>query len=207
MSVLLCLAFCGGCATSGNEILTPPVARSGTPLGVTKKILVTPFTGEGGECFAEQARAYLQGVGFDVLFDPTAMDARQLEEFAARSEIDVILSGSVERLQTGSDSSSRNFTVGALSAGLLTAPIAGVYAASTRWKGFAAAAAKMTVSDARSDETVWARYDSVGLSAEGSGLSSDADIRRVLLPRVCKDLATKLLNDFLSKYRGRSKGD
>lgn len=198
----LCVAvLIVGCATSGTEILTPPVMKAyADGFRGGNKVFIIPLGGDGGPCFTEEAKAYLQGAQFDVVTLPGPVEARQLEELVLKSGADLVLSGSVERFDAGSDSPTRNASVGYLTAFIITAPIAGIYAATTSWKAYAVAAAKMTIVDARSDETVWTKRDNVGISAEGKSLSSEDHLKEMLLPRVCKDLTTKLLNDFIAAH-------
>src|SRR5262249_16920256 len=139
-----------GCATSGDDIVNPPLLRRISSLPAnSKKILVMKFEGKRAECFTNEAQDYLRTARFEIVGAPDMASPRELEGIVERNDVDLVLTGRVEKLQAKSDTATRNAWVGYNTAFVVMAPFAGAYAATTPWLGFAAAEARMTITDAR----------------------------------------------------------
>lgn len=190
-----------GCSTAFK--FSPPVVRLENQGSLIngKTIQVNRFEGNNGECFYDETVGYLRSAQVNVVSGPdSGTTAQEIEEFAAKSNVDIVISGSIDKFGSGSDTITRNATVYYFLVFGITAPIAAIYAVSTRWNAFGVLSGKMTIIDFRSYETIWSKRVDVTVTAEGKGLDSEEEIMQVLLSRTCKDLTTKMLNDFLSTY-------
>jgi len=200
-AAIVFLGLLSGCA-SAVPISTPLLSRE-YPEGLVgeKKVLLTGFQTQAGKCFREEIEVYLrESKGFAVLTSPEPLDDRQLEKVIEGQKVNFVLSGDVDRYEAGSNAKDRNLTVGYFTAFIITAPIAFFYAASTDWKGYALASAKMSVVDTKTDETIWSLKDSTSINEQGNELVSDDKIKKALLPIACKNLVTKMLNNFMRSY-------
>lgn len=195
------LGLLSGCASTVS-ISTPLLTRE-YPEGLDgeRKVLLVGFQSQTGKCFREEIEVYLrESKGFAVLTSPEPLEDRQLEKFIEGHKVNFVLSGDVDRHEAGSNAKDRNFTVGYFTAFIITAPIAYGYAAATDWKGYALASAKMSVVDTRTDDTIWSLKDSISINEQGNELVADDKIKEALLPIACKNLVTKMLNNFMRSY-------
>jgi hypothetical protein len=182
-------------------VSTPPITRVyPRDLSGRTRVLIAGFRSVESNCFQEEIEAYLaESKTFVPMRPPEGSNDRQRETFIEEHKVKLVLSGEVDKYKAGGDTT-RNSMIGLLTGLILTAPIALVYASATEWNGYAIASAKMTVVDTQTDETIWSLKDSVALNEYGKTLVSEDSITEVLLPVACKNLVTKMLNDFAQKY-------
>lgn len=196
-----------GCA--GPAALSAPETKRLYPPGLTgeKRIGVLGFHAPGGECLRREIEEYLQGSGhFLLVRPPGAHPENEYDDLLESDAVDLVLAGEMEKYEASSDTGTRNAVVGYLTGFIITAPLAAGYAAATSWKAYAIAGAKMHAVDTRRDERIWSTRDSVVLVEEGKALAGTDAIKESLLPRACKDLATKTMNSFLSTFSAGSAG-
>lgn len=169
-----------GC--SSLTVSTPIVPRT-YPEGLVgeEKILISGFKKEGGKCFEEEAEKYLKGSNkFTVFRSPDPLDDKPHDEFIKRRGINLILSGEIEKYT------------------------ADIRVAEGFWEGYliayAIASANMKVINTRTNEIIWSKKDSVFVEGEAKGRASKEKAKDILLPVACKNLTSKMLNDFLRVY-------
>lgn len=190
-----------GCAAK-ISVSTPLIARVDTgALTSETKILLTGFHQPANQCFRDQITAYFSASrAFVLVSPPPGLNDRQLEDYMVTQKVNLVLSGQVDKYEAGSNAKTRNLATGYFAAFVVTAPVALGYAVGTEWKGHAIAAARMAMVDSYTDEKIWSLQDSVLINEQGKELASDATITEALLPVACKNLVTKMLNDFVQKY-------
>lgn len=198
IALLLLVGLLSSCAVT---VSTPPITRVyPRDLSGRTRVLIAGFRSVESNCFQEEIEAYLaESKTFVPVRPPEGLNDRQLERFIEEQNVKLVLSGDVDKYQAGGDTT-RNSTIGLLTAAVLTAPIALIYATATEWNGYAVASAKLTVVDTHTDETIWSLKDSVALNEYGKTLASEDSIKEALLPIACKNLVTKMLNDFAKNY-------
>jgi hypothetical protein len=203
--VLILLMLCG-CATEVFESefkVSTPLTSINYPEGLkgVQNVLIIGFIEEGGQCVRNEIKSYLENSKNFKIFDSKGLsNDRNLEEFIGKNNINLIISGEINKLRADSNVQDRNTAIDYFSAFIITAPIAGAVAANSEWEAYAIASAKMSVLDTSTDEKVWEKVTSVGINEEGDNIVKEDTVKEVLLPLVCKNLARKMMNDFLNSY-------
>lgn len=168
-----------GCATP-IEVSTPLIQRA-YPDGLThgKKVLIVGFEKEGGECLKKEMEAYLNNSKkFVVIASPSqVLNDRQREEFIEKQSVKLLISGEIERYSA--DLRGADTALGGMN--LIV---------------YGIASAKVSVTDTDSDKVIWSKKD----TAFVEGIGSRGNVKEILLPVACKNLAAKMLNDFLKSY-------
>ncbi len=162
----------GGCTSS---IVSTPLVQRTYPNGLVgeKKILITGFEKEGGKCLKAEMYDYMKGTNkFDLINPTEQMSEREFEEFVEREKIDLVISGEMEMYTIGS-------SIGPTSNNI-----------------YAIASCRMKVIDTSTDQTIWSKKDNTFVEEE----VKRGNIKERLLATACKNLATKMLNDFLNSY-------
>lgn len=198
LSICLCVCIMG-CA-SELKVSSPDIQRVSLPNTFgTKTMLIRGFGQEGGDCIKSEIKTYFEGSGgFSILELPAGINDVELDQYVRRNNIDYIMSGEVNQYKADFNGGDRNITVEYFTAFIITAPIAGIYAATTEWEGYAVVSVKMSVIDARTEETVWSSDDNEGITERGKSFVSKDTIRKALLPVACKNIVTKMLTNFLT---------
>lgn len=173
----LLVALLSSCTYAVSTPLMTRVYPEG--LGGETKVLITGFRNPGGDCVREEVAAYLSGSKtFVPIVPPEGLNDRQLEKFIEERNVKLVLSGDVDKHWV--DSTSIGPAVHQLRLVVVTS-------------------AKITVVDARTDETIWSLKDSIALNEYGRGIVPDSQVEKGVAI-ACKNLVTKMLNDFAQKY-------
>ena len=206
LNIVLILVMLCGCATAVFESefkVSTPLTAINYPesLKGVQNVLTIGFIEEGGQCVRNEIKSYLENSKNFKVFDSKRLsNDKEFEGFIEKKNINLIISGKINKFRADSNVQDRNTTIDYFSAFIITAPIAGAIAATSEWEAYAIASAKMSVLDTSTDEKVWEKVTSVGINEEGDNIVKEDTVKEVLLPLVCKNLARKMMNDFLSSY-------
>jgi hypothetical protein len=175
IALLLLAGLLSSCAYT---VSTPPITRL-YPEGLNgeRRILITGFRNSDSNCLQEEITAYLAGSKtFVPIKPPEGLNERQLEKFIEEQNVKLVLSGDVEKN-----------LVNRSPEGFNTVRVVAVISA------------KMVVVDTHTDDTIWSLKDSIALNGYGQGFVSEKKAKETGV-FACKNLATKMLNDFAKNY-------
>jgi hypothetical protein len=176
--IYLCfLILLGGCVPE-IKIMTASIPISyHEKIQSVKRVLVTGFEKKGGKCLRDEISAYLKESNrFIVINLPGPMDERELDEYVEKEKIDLVISGEIELYNLG----------------ISVSPFGG----KDYYPYYATVSGKVNILDTNTDEIIWSKKDNTFVEAKaGRGKPEE-----ILLPFGCKNLATRMLNDFMKSY-------
>lgn len=173
--VFLFVAVLSGCA---SHTASTPLTLRLYPEGLSgeRKVLITGFQSPGGDCVRDEVAAYLsESKIFVPILPPDGFNERQLEKFVEERNVTLVLSGDVDKH--------------------LNRPIPGFWTVSL----VVATSAKMTVTDTYTDEIIWSLKDSIAINENTGQFVSNNDVKKGT-EIACKNLVTKMLNNFARQY-------